>query len=166
MQKLLDYPNTNKGSNKTGLIDCSKFNGKTGSSNRDIPNAEESRIFWSGKGSVEKKQNNQAKWLSILKEEMVKLEQQNVVINEDKVKKQCSKMLDWKALGHDGSQGFCLKRLHKNHESIATKLNEILEGKKQIPSPMRYGITVLCQKDPVKTNSVENFRLITSLLLM
>ena len=40
------------------------------------------------------------------KEEMVKLEQQNVVINEDKVKKQCSKMSNWKAPRHDGVQGF------------------------------------------------------------
>ena len=31
--------------------------------------------------------------MSDLKEEMVKLEQQDVVINEDKLKKQCSKMV-------------------------------------------------------------------------
>ena len=37
-----------------------------------------------------------------LKEEMTKLEKQNVVINEDKVKKQCSKMPNWKAPRHDG----------------------------------------------------------------
>ena len=47
-----------------------KFNGQTGSSNGDIPNAEENRTFWSGIWSVEKK----AKCLSDLKEEMVKLE--------------------------------------------------------------------------------------------
>ena len=40
--------------------------------------------------------------MSDLKEEMVKLEQQNVVINEGKVKKQCSKMPNWKSPGHDG----------------------------------------------------------------
>ena len=83
-----------------------EFNGKTGSSNGDIPNAEESRTFWSGIWSVEKKHNKEAKWLSDLKEEMVKLEQQNVVINEGKVKKQCSKMPNWKAPGHDAVQGF------------------------------------------------------------
>ena len=69
-----------------------EFNGQTGSINGDILNAEESRTFWSGILSVEKEHNKEAKWLSDLKEEMVKLEQQNVVINEDKVKKQCSKM--------------------------------------------------------------------------
>ena len=52
------------------------------------------------------------------------------------------------------------------HERIATQLNEILEGAKEIPSSMRYGRTVLCQKDLVKGNSVENFRPITCLLLM
>ena len=97
---------------------------------------------------------------------MVKLEQQNVVINEDKVKKQCSKMLNWKAPGHDGVQAFWIKRLDKMHERIAIQLNEILEGTKEIPSWMTYGRTVLCQKDPAKGNSVENFRPITCLPLM
>ena len=114
MQKLLNYPDANKGSNSTGLIDCSvdqkkvynQLNGKTGSSNGDIPNAEESRAFRSGICSVEKKHNKEAKWLSDLKEEMLKLEQQNVVINEGKVKKQCNKIPNWKAPGHDGVQGF------------------------------------------------------------
>ena len=81
-----------------------EFNGQAGSSNGDIPNAEESRTFESGIWSVKKEHNKEADWLSDLKEEMVKLEQQNVVINEDKVKKQCSKMPNWKASGHDGAR--------------------------------------------------------------
>ena len=52
-----------------------EFHGQTGSSNGDIPNAEESRTFWSGIWSVEKERNKEAKWLSDLKEEMMKLEQ-------------------------------------------------------------------------------------------
>ena len=76
--------------------------------------------------------------MSDLKGEMVKLEQQNVVINEGKVKKQCSKIPDWKAPGHDGAKGFCLKRLDKMHEWTATQLNEFLEGTKEIPSWMTY----------------------------
>ena len=47
------------------------------------------------------------------------------------------------------------------HERIATQLNEILKGKKEIPSWMTYGRTVLCQKDPVKENSGDIFRPIT-----
>ena len=143
-----------------------EFNGQTGNSNGDIPNAEESRTFWSGIWSVEKEHNKEADWLSDLKEEMVKLEQQNVVINEDNVKKQCSKMPNLKAPGYDGVQGFWVKRFDKMHERIATQLNEILEGTKEIPSWVTYGRTVLCQKDPAKGNSVENFRPITCLPLM
>ena len=53
-----------------------EFNGQTESSNRDIPNAEESRTFWGGIWSVEKEENKEAKWLSDLKEEIERLEQQ------------------------------------------------------------------------------------------
>ena len=126
----------------------------------ETPNAEESRTFWSGIWSVEKKHNKEAKWLSDLKEEMVKLEQQNVVINEGKVKKQCSKMSNWKAPGHDSVQGFWIRKLDKMHERIATQLNEILERTKEIPSWMMYGRTVLFQTHSV---SMKNFRPITCL---
>ena len=80
------------------------------------------------------KHNKESKWLSNLKEEVVKLEQQNTVINEGKVKKQCSKMPNWKAPGHDGVQEFWIKRLDKIHERIGTQLNEILEGTKEVAS--------------------------------
>ena len=65
---------------------------------------------------------------------MVKLELQNEVINEENVKKQCSKVPNWKATGHDGVQGFWIKRLDKMHERTPTQLNEILVGTKEIPS--------------------------------
>ena len=52
--------------NRLFLVDQKKvyneFNGKTGSSNGDILNAEESRTFWCGIWSVEKKYNKEAKW--------------------------------------------------------------------------------------------------------
>lgn len=143
-----------------------EFNGQMGNIRGDMPNTEEIRTFWSGIWSVEKEHNKKADWLSDLKKEMVKLEQQNVMINDEKVKKLCSKMSNWKATGHDGVQGFWIKRLDKLHGRIATQLNEILEGTKEIPSWMTYGRTVLCQKDIAKGNSVENFRPITCLPLM
>ena len=79
-----------------------EFNGQMGSNKGDIPNTEESRTFWSGIWSVKKEHNKKADWLSDLKKEMVKFEQQNVVINEEIVKKQFRKMSNWKAPGHDG----------------------------------------------------------------
>ena len=80
--------------------------------------------------NVEKEHNKKADWFSDLKNEIVKLEQQNVVTSEEKVKKLCSKMPNWKAPGHYGVQGFWIKRLDKMHGRIATQLNEILEGTK------------------------------------
>ena len=71
-----------------------------------------------------------------------------------------------KALVHGGFQGFWIKRLDELHEKIATQLNETLEGVKEIPSWMTYRRTVLCPKNPVKENSVENFRPITCFPLM
>ena len=61
---------------------------------------------------------------------------------------------------------FWIKRLDRMHESIATQLNEMLEGTKGILSWMTYRRTVLCKKNPVRKNSVENFRPITCLLLV
>ena len=89
-----------------------------------------------------------------------------LMINEDKVKKQCSKMPNWKSPRHDGVQGFWIERLDKMHERIATQLNEILEGTNEIPSWMAYGRTELRKKDPGKGDSVDNFRPITCLPLM
>ena len=61
---------------------------------------------------------------------------------------------------------FWIKRSDKMYQSIATKLNEMLEGTKGILSWMTNRRTVLCKKNPVKENSVENFRPITCLLLV
>ena len=93
-----------------------KGNGQTGTSNEDIPNTEKSRTCWSKIWSAEKEHNKEAKWLIDLNKEIVNSKQQNVGINEDKVKKQCSKMPNWKAPGYDGTQGFWIKRLDKMHE--------------------------------------------------
>ena len=53
-----------------------------------------------------------------------------MVINEDKIKKQRSKMANQKASGHDSVQGLWIKRLDKMPEKIATQLNKIPEGTK------------------------------------
>ena len=52
------------------------------------------------------------------------------------------------------------------HKRIVAQLNEILEGAKEMPSWMTHQRRVLCQKDPVKRNSVEKFKPITYLPLM
>ena len=51
-----------------------EFNRQIGSNERDIPNTEESRTFWSGIWIAEKEHNKEADWLSNLKKEMVQLD--------------------------------------------------------------------------------------------
>ena len=144
----------------------SELNGKSGSSNNDIPDAEESKKFWGEIWSVRKDHNKEAEWLKDLKEEMDSIEQRDIVIDEHKVKQQCKKMPNWKAPGNDGVQGFWIKKLDKLHGRIAIQLNELLEGTKEVPAWMTYGRTILCQKDQAKRNAVDNFRPITCLPLM
>ena len=81
MQKLLKYPDTNKGSNSTGLIDCSKWikrkftmssMDKQGVVTETYRMLKKVGHFGVEYGTVEKEHNKEAKWL---REEMVKLEQ-------------------------------------------------------------------------------------------
>jgi len=48
---------------------------------------------------------NITKWLNELKEEIENVEQRNIVITDNKVKKQYRKMPNWKAPGNYGVQG-------------------------------------------------------------
>ena len=75
-------------------------------------------------------------------------------------------MPSWKAPIHGSVRRFWIKRLDEMHERIATQLNEILKGTREIPSWMMYRRAMLCQKNPVKGNSVEYFRPINCLSIM
>ena len=84
----------------------------------DVPNAEESKIFWGDIWSVGKGHNREAEWLKDIKNELGKNKhlQERVVISVEKVTKQCSKMPNWKAPGKDGVQGYWIKNLSNLHE--------------------------------------------------
>ena len=84
----------------------------------DVPNAEESKIFWGDIWSVGKGHNREAEWLKDIKNELGKNKhlQERVVISVVKVTKQCSKMPNWKAPGKDGVQGYWIKNLSNLHE--------------------------------------------------
>ena len=116
--------------------------------------------------SVEKKHKQDASLLQEIKQDIGKMEQRNVVIDESNVNNQCKKVSNWKASGHDGVQGFWIKRFSKLHSRIASQLNEMLEGNEEKPPWMTYGRTVLCQNDVSKGTAVDNFRPITCLPLM
>ena len=57
----------------------------------DVPNAEESKIFWGGFWSIVKGHNQGAEWLKDIKNELGNWKhlQERVVKNADKVTKQC-----------------------------------------------------------------------------
>ena len=142
-----------------------ELNGRT-SGECVIPDAEESKKFWSEIWSIEKEHNRQAEWLQDLKREQNNVVMGDMEITEEMVKKQSRKIPNWKAPGRDGVQGYWIKQLSSLHERIANQLSEIMKGTNRLPEWMVYGRTVLCQKDPVKGRAVDNFRPITCLPLM
>ena len=98
-----------------------------------IPDAEESIKFWKGIWSVEKFHNRDAEWLKDLKNRSLCVTQQDVLISEANVRQKCKRMPNWKTPGFDGAQGFWLKRMTSCHQRIATQLNEMLNGEKDLP---------------------------------
>ena len=130
------------------------------------PDPEESKQFWGNIWDKEKEHNKAAEWLHDIKEEVNLNKQENIVITEQMVKKQSSKIPNWKAPGPEGVQGFWLKKLTKLHKRIAEQFNHLLENSERIPKWMTQGRTILCIKDVSKGNAAENFRPISCLPLM
>ena len=123
-----------------------------------IPDAEESKKFWSEIWSIEKEHNRQAEWLQDLKREQSNVNMEDMEITEEMVKKQSRKIPNWKAPGRDGVQGYWIKKLSSMQVRIANQLNEIISGANML--------IVLCQRDPTKGRAVDNFRPISCLHLM
>ena len=84
----------------------------------------------------------------------------------EKIRKQCRKTPNWKAPGRDGVQGYWIKNLSSLHECVSSQTNGILMAEDDLPEWMTHGRTVLCQKDPRKGNTADNYRPITCLPLM
>ncbi len=132
-----------------------------------IPDADEARKFWSSIWESPVEHNTQAEWLKEIKEEMTELnhKQEDIEIEEGKVKEQLKKIPNWKAPGPDGVQGFWIKNLNGLHNRIAEQLNEIIRTG-VVPTWMTTGRTVLCVKDIRKGNAADNYRPISCLPLM
>ena len=118
----------------------------------EIPDADQSRVFWSGTWSESKRHNRNAEWLKRLKVENNYQKQECPVITKEMVSKQSRKIPNWKE--RDRVQGFWIKKLTNLHEVTTFQLNKI------------YGRTVLCHKDRTKGNAVDNYRPISCLPLM
>ena len=130
------------------------------------PDAEESEQFWSNILGNEVQDNKDAEWLKELKDECGETRQDDIVIDFAMVTAEAKKILNWKAPGPHGVQGYWIKKLTSLHDRIAEQMNEMVYSRVPIPAWMTTGRTVLCQKDPHKGNVVDNYRTISCLPLM
>ena len=132
-----------------------------------IPDIDEARSFWSSLWENPVEHNTQAEWLKEIKEEMMRLNrrQEDIEIDEVKLKEQLKRIPNWKAPGPDGVQGFWIKNLLGIHSRIAEQLNEVIRTG-VVPTWMTTGRTILCIKDSSKGNAADNYRPISCLPLM
>ena len=86
----------------------------------------------------------------------MKNKQGRVQILQEKLKKILKKILNWKAPGPDGLQGFWLKNFISLDKNLAWHFNACLE--QETPEWMSKGRTVLIQKDKSKVKEVSNYR--------
>ena len=92
--------------------------------------------------------------------------QERVSISVEKIRKQCRKIPNWKAPGRNSVQGYWIKNLSSLHQQVSSQMNRILMGEDDLSEWMTHDRTVLCQKDPQKGNTADNYRPITWLPLM
>ena len=76
------------------------------------------------------------------------------------------KMSRWKAPGKDGIQGSWIKEIRNLHKRVAVQINKFLMGDENLPACITHGRNILCQKNPGKSNALENYCPITCLPFM
>ena len=85
-----------------------------------IPDAEESRRFWSDIWDQAVTHRENTDWLRKVQNELKELTlQDDINIEIKKVRKQIRKMPNWKSPGPDAVQGYWIKNLSNLHNSIA-----------------------------------------------
>ena len=109
-----------------------EINGNT-AAEKLMPNAQESRDFWSEIGGKEEKHNLNVDWLKDPKKSVSYPQQEQVQITKENVCAHSRKMANWKAAGPDGVQGFWIKKLTECHERIAEQLDSLLGDGGEIP---------------------------------
>ena len=129
------------------------------------PDAEESKTFWSNIWGIEKKHNEDAEWLKDVEESYRNIPQESFQINQGKIKKQLSKLPNWKACGPDKVHGYWLKIFNSVHERMPKHLQHCIDTG-EVPNWMVEGRTTLTIKDVSKGTLVSNFRPITCLAMM
>ena len=134
--------------------------------NNEKRNVEDSKEFWSNIWDNEKEHERNAEWVRELRAEKGNMKQNDINITTEMINEQVKKIPNWKSPGPDGVQGYWLKRLTTLHACIAKQMDNIISNREDTPKWMTLGKTVVCQKDPIKENAVDNYRPISCLPLM
>ena len=143
-----------------------ELSGDAKSSTDELPDAAESREFWSKIWSVEVEHDREASWLGDIRKQMKDVERMtDIVVEVEGVRKGIGRMSNWKAPGPDMVRGFWFKKLTSLHLVLTSALKECVE-QGDVPEWMVKGRTVLFQKDPAKGIDVQNYRPIACLPLM
>ena len=108
-----------------------------------IPDADESIKFWSEIWDNEIEHNREPEWLDEVKQKTGHLNQEDLKINEEDIKKQCKKISNWKAPGLDEVEGYWIKRITSCHQRIAEQLDEILNDRAKVPK-WRHAVGQYC----------------------
>ena len=64
---------------------------------------------------------------------------------------------NWKAPWRDGVQGYWIKNLRCLHKRVSSQMNRTLMGEDDLPEWMTNGRIVLCEEDPEKGNTADNY---------
>ncbi|XP_063610625.1 uncharacterized protein LOC134784476 [Penaeus indicus] len=111
--------------------------------------------------------NERAEWKrSVEKEVQQNIERQDELsITLEMLRKQASKLSNWKAPGPDGVQGYWIKNVKSIHPMLTAMFNDsLISG--IVPEWLTKGRTVLSMKDKTRGIEVTNYRPITCLFLM
>ena len=126
----------------------------------------EATQFWSNIWGSGHEHNKEAEWIQIVQSELDHIVQQDdLSITTEMMRKVLSRMRPWKAPGPDSVQAYWIKTFTSLHERISSQMNSALRLG-SVPKWMTSGRTILIPKDPQKGSVPSNFRPITCLPIM
>ena len=108
------------------------MNGKVNSDFK--ADTDESIRFWSDIWDSKVHHGKDAEWLREQRAGKDDRKQEDIAITVEMVTQQTRKIPNWECPGPDGAQGYWLKNLTKLYKRIADQLNELLNGKNEIPN--------------------------------
>ena len=131
-----------------------------------VPDKKEAQEFSGSIWGERKERRKDTEWLESFKRDFeYKVEQEEVEIITEKIKKILRKMPNWKVPGPEFVQGFWLKNVKNIQEGLRRNLQIYLENG-NVPMWMTKGRTILMQKDKEKGKAVSSYRPNTRLLLV